>query len=113
MYAATGDTSFREKAAYMVRVMAECQVKLGGGYLSAFPADKFDRLESDPHRASVPYYTIHKILAGLLDVHALCDNAQALEVAARLSDYFAARIAKLTPAQVEAMFRTDYRALHK
>ena len=108
MYAATSDSSFRDKAAYMVRVLAECQAKLGGGYLSAFPADKFDQLESNPRQASVPYYTVHKILAGLVDVHALCDNAQALEVAARLSDYFAARIAKLRPAQVEAMLRTDY-----
>ena len=108
MYAATGDSSFRDKAAYMVRVLAECQAKLGGGYVSAFPSDKFDQLESNPRKASVPYYTIHKILAGLVDVHALCDNAQALEVAARLSDYFAARIAKLTPEQIEAMLRTDY-----
>ncbi len=108
MYAATGNSGFREKAEYMVSVLAECQAKLGSGYLSAFPADNFDRLETDPHKASVPYYTIHKILAGLLDVHALCDNSQALEVAARMSDYFATRIAKLTPAQVEAMFRTDY-----
>lgn len=108
MYAATGDSSFRDKTTYMVRVLAECQAKLGGGYLSAFPSDKFDQLEINPRKASVPYYTIHKILAGLLDVHALCDNPQALEVAARMSDYFAARIAKLTPVQVEAMFRTDY-----
>jgi DUF1680 family protein len=108
MYAATGDATFREKADYMVKVLAECQAKLGGGYLSAFPANKFDALENNPHKASVPYYTIHKILAGLLDVHALCGNPQALAVAAQMADYFAARIAKLTPAQVEAMLRTDY-----
>ncbi|MCY2954429.1 MAG: glycoside hydrolase family 127 protein [Planctomycetota bacterium] len=108
MYAATGDASFRDKANYMVKVLAECQEKLGGGYLSAFPATWFDNLEANPRRSSVPYYTIHKILAGLLDVHALCGNPQALEIAARMSDYFVARIAKLTPEQIEAMFRTDY-----
>jgi uncharacterized protein len=108
MYAASGDASFRDKANYMVKVLAECQKKLGGGYLSAFPASSLDGLEANPRRSHVPYYTIHKILAGLLDVHALCGNQQALEVAARMSDYFAARIARLTPDQIEAMFRTDY-----
>ncbi|MGO9112008.1 MAG: beta-L-arabinofuranosidase domain-containing protein [Thermoguttaceae bacterium] len=108
MFAATGDSTFRDKANYMVKVLAECQEKLGGGYLSAFPAAWFDNLEANPRGASVPYYTIHKILAGLLDVHALCGNPQALDVAAKMSDYFAARIAKLTPEQIEAMFRTDF-----
>jgi len=108
MYAATGDASFRDKAAYMVKVLGECQDTLGTGYLSAFPADKFDQLEKNPHKASVPYYTIHKIMAGLLDVYACCDNSQALDVAARLSDYFAARMAKLSPEQIEVLLRTDY-----
>ena len=58
--------------------------------------------------ASVEYYTIHKILAGLVDVARYCDNQQAFEVAAKMSDYFAARMAKLKPDQIEAMFRTDY-----
>jgi uncharacterized protein len=108
MYAATGDRSFRDKANYLVKVLAECQEQLGGGYLSAFPAAKFDRLEATPHAASVEYYTIHKILAGLGDVARYCDNPQAFQVAARMSDCFAARIAKLKPDQIEAMFRTDY-----
>jgi DUF1680 family protein len=108
MYAATGDDSFRQKANYMVRVVAECQEKLGGGYLSAFPADRFDRLETSPRAASVEYYTIHKILAGLVDVARYCDNQQAFQVAAKMSEYFAARLAKLSPEQIEAMFRTDY-----
>lgn len=108
MYAATGDATFRDKANAMVAVLADCQVRLGSGYLSAFPADKFDQLEANPHKASVPYYTVHKILAGLLDVHACCDNAQALVIAERMSDYFAARFAKLTPEQVEVILRTDY-----
>ena len=107
MYAANGDTSFRDKANYMVRVLAECQEKLGGGYLSAFPATKFDRLETTPRAASVEYYTIHKIVAGLVDVARYCENPQAFQVAAKMSDYFAARMAKLKPDQIEAMLRTD------
>lgn len=108
MYAATGDDSFRNKAVAMVDVLAECQARLGGGYLAAFPSSKFDVVENTPARASVPYYTVHKILAGLLDVYALCGHRKALDVAQRMSDYFAARIVKLSPAQLDAMLRTDY-----
>jgi DUF1680 family protein len=108
MYAATGDSSFREKTDHMVGVLAACQEKLGGGYLAAFGPGTFDGLEAHPQKTSVPYYTIHKILAGLVDAARYCGNRQALEVASRMSDYFAARIAKLTPDQIEAIFRTDY-----
>jgi DUF1680 family protein len=108
MFAATGDTSFRDKANYMVKVLADCQEKLDGGYLSAFPAARFDRLEATPRAASVEYYTIHKILAGLVDVAMYCDNTQAMDIAAKMSDYFAGRIGRLNPDQIEAMFRTDY-----
>ncbi len=108
MYAATGDVSFREKADYIVTVLAECQGKLGNGYLSAFPATQFDRLETTPRASSVEYYTIHKIMAGLVDAADYCDNQQAMEIAARMSDYFAGRIAKLSSEQIELMLRTDY-----
>jgi DUF1680 family protein len=108
MYAATGDAAYRDKARYMVKVLAECQQRLGGGYLSAFPEEKFDRLEANPRGGSVEYYTIHKILAGLVDVARICDDDTAYQVAARMSDHFAARMAKLTPEQTELLLRTDY-----
>ena len=108
MYAATGDVSFRDKANSLVKSLAECQEKLGGGYLSAFAAARFDKLEANPRKGLVEYYTIHKILAGLVDVADLCGNRQAFEVAAKLSDCFAGRLAKLTPEQIEVLFRTDY-----
>ena len=43
------------------------------GYLSAFPEELIDRVET---RVPVwaPYYTLHKILAGLLDAYQLCGN---------------------------------------
>jgi DUF1680 family protein len=108
LYAATGDATFRDKVNAMVKGLAECQDRLGGSYLAAFPASQFDRLETTPRASSVEYYTVHKILAGLVDAAELCDNAQALAMAGKLADYFAARIAKLTPERIEALFRTDY-----
>jgi autotransporter-associated beta strand protein len=54
----------------------------------------------------VPFYTIHKILAGLLDAHRHCANPLALNMAIRMSDYHRWRVNQLTPAQVEAMCAT-------
>ena len=52
------------------------------GYLSAYPESFIDRVEA---RQTVwaPYYTLHKIMAGLLDMHLLAGNAQALTVLTR------------------------------
>jgi DUF1680 family protein len=47
--------------------------------LSAFPEEFFDRLR-DGKSVWAPFYTLHKIMAGLLDMHTLAGNAQALEV---------------------------------
>jgi len=61
----------------VVNAFYECQRKLGTGYLSAFPSELFDRFEAiQPVRA--PYYTIHKIMTGLLDQYKLAGSVQVL-----------------------------------
>jgi uncharacterized protein len=111
MAAATGDASFREKADYLVGELAKCQEALKqDGYLAAFPSGAFDRLEGKPGGSGgvvVPYYTIHKILAGLLDAHHYLGNTQALRVAVKMAGYFEKRLAALSPEQIERIFRTD------
>lgn len=111
MAAGTGDTAFRDKVNYMVAELAKCQDALEqGGYLAAFPSGAFDRLEGKPGNSGgvvVPYYTIHKILAGLLDAHHYIGSTQALQVAVKLADYFEKRLAATSPEQLEKMFRTD------
>ena len=66
----------------MVAEMARCQQKLGGKYLSAFPTTWWDRLEKG-ERVWAPFYTIHKIMAGMFDMYSLAGNRQALEVLRR------------------------------
>jgi DUF1680 family protein len=67
MYASTGDERIKSRADSIVSELAKCQQALGTkGYLSAFPEEFFDRVES-VRRVWAPYYTIHKIMAGLVD----------------------------------------------
>lgn len=111
MAAATGDTAYRDKVSYMVAELAKCQDALKqDGYLAAFPSGAFDRLEGKPGDGGgvvVPYYTIHKIMAGLLDAHHYVGNTQALEVAVKMADYFEKRLAALDSERIEKIFRTD------
>jgi DUF1680 family protein len=112
MYEATGDERTKERALGMVRALAEVQKALRGrgmhaGYLSAFPEESFDGLEA---RKGVwaPYYTLHKILAGLLDVHRATGDATALEIARGMADWVAFRASRLGEAHWQEMLGTEY-----
>lgn len=102
-----GSAECRQRADYLVAELAKCQQALGGEWLSAFPESFLDRLEAGKP-VWAPYYTLHKILAGLLDVHTLCGNAQALDVAKRLGRHFAGRNAKLNDQQMAVVHRNEY-----
>ncbi|KAI5596186.1 hypothetical protein BDE02_03G189800 [Populus trichocarpa] len=91
MWASTHNETLKKKMSAVVSALSACQVKMGTGYLSAFPSELFDRFEAiKPVWA--PYYTIHKILAGLLDQYTLADNAQALKMVKWMVDYFYNRV---------------------
>ena len=77
--AASGDEDAKAKGDYMVAELAKCQEKLGGKYLSAFPTSWWDRLDKG-ERVWAPFYTIHKIMAGLFAMYELAGNRQALQV---------------------------------
>lgn len=101
--ASTGDERFRDRVNSIVAEFTRCQAALGGGYLSAFPESEFERLEQSGVGIWAPYYTLHKILAGLLDA----DRSESLEIAARLGDWIARRLDRLSPEAIEKMLRTD------
>ena len=85
--ASAGDKDAKAKADEIVADLAQCQRKLGGGYLSAFPTELFDRLDSLSQLPWAPFYTIHKIMAGLFDMYTLAGNRDALKVAEGMADW--------------------------
>ena len=54
-----------------------------------------------------PWYTLHKIMAGLLDANQLCGNAQALEVLTNMADWVKFRVDRLPPEQMQASLETE------
>ncbi|MFF1610010.1 beta-L-arabinofuranosidase domain-containing protein [Amycolatopsis sp. NPDC058278] len=111
-YANTGDTAYRTKGDYLVDALAACQAASPGrgfhaGYLSAFPENFFDRLEAG-QSVWAPYYTLHKIMAGLLDQYLLAGNQQALDVLLRKAAWTKARTDPLSVTQMQAALRTEF-----
>ena len=95
MYASTGDEELKAKADAIVAELAKCQEAIGPtGYLSAFPETWFDRVEA-MRQVWAPYYTLHKIYAGLLDMYTLCGNKQALEIAEKMAAWNKGRLDKI------------------
>ena len=107
MYRSAGDDALKQKAEAMVAELAKCQKALGGDYLSAFPETFWDRVEAG-QSVWAPYYTIHKIMAGLLDVHRLCGSAQALEVLKGMARYFDRRTARLSVPHMDQVLTVEF-----
>jgi DUF1680 family protein len=74
----------------------------GRGFISAYPPDQFIMLEqgatygTQDTQVWAPYYTLHKILAGLLDCYEVGGNPKALEIAKDMGAWAYARL-KLLP----------------
>ena len=87
--------------------LARCQDALGGGYLNAAPEELFDWLEAGK-KVWAPYYGIHKIMAGMLDMYLYCDNRQALEVANSMASWVKKRTDKLTREHMQRILNTEF-----
>lgn len=116
-YANTGDPAVLAKGRYLVAQLAACQAQSPAagfhpGYLSAFPENFFDRLEAGTG-VWAPYYTIHKIMAGLIDQYDLTGNAQALDVVTGLADWVDWRTGRLTDAQMQAIMETEFGGINE
>ncbi|TDB70704.1 beta-L-arabinofuranosidase domain-containing protein [Micromonospora sp. KC721] len=113
-WAVLGDTTCRDKANYMVAELARCQANnaaagFGTGYLSGFPESDFTALEARTlSNGNVPYYCIHKTLAGLLDAWRYIGNTQARTVLLALAGWVDARTARLSSSQMQNMLGTEF-----
>ncbi|MEU8408138.1 beta-L-arabinofuranosidase domain-containing protein [Micromonospora sp. NPDC048842] len=113
-YAVLGDTTCRDKANYMVAELAKCQANngaagFGAGYLSGFPESDFTALEARTlSNGNVPYYCIHKTLAGLLDVWRYIGNTQARTVLLSLAGWVDTRTSRLSSSQMQSMLGTEF-----
>lgn len=113
MYAQTGDSIFRVKGDSIVKGLAEVQKALGAsGYLSAFPENLINR-STNGQSVWAPWYTLHKILAGLIDQYLYAENGQALSIAKRMSNWAYQKLAGLDSTSLSTMIRYEYGGINE
>jgi DUF1680 family protein len=93
------------------RIIAPTDGRRHAGFVSGYPETQFVRLEEFAAYGGnqgiwAPYYTLHKILAGLIDAHRLAVNAQALELASKIGDWVHRRLSPLPQQQLDRMWNT-------
>ncbi len=110
MYASTGDAELKARTDYLVGELVKCQAAspaagYNTGYLSAFPESYVSDVINQTQNSyfSVPWYTLHKVMAGLLDVYQHTGNAQALTVLTNMANWVQFRMDQLTASQIQAM----------
>lgn len=106
-YASTGDEELKTQANAVVAELAKCQAVHKNGYLSAFPEELFDRLR-EGRRVWAPFYTIHKIMAGHLNMYVHCGNEQALAVAEGMAGWVEHWTRALSDEHMARVLQTEY-----
>ncbi|WP_207512530.1 glycoside hydrolase family 127 protein [Longitalea luteola] len=116
-YAVTKDKRFLDKVNYIVDELAECQPKRDG-YVGAIPKEdsvwaevKKGNIRSrgfDLNGAWSPWYTVHKIMAGLLDAYLYCDNKKALIVETGIAKWTANLLKDLPDSSLQRMLFCEY-----
>ncbi|MGA2850044.1 MAG: beta-L-arabinofuranosidase domain-containing protein [Terracidiphilus sp.] len=110
--ACSGNTVLKSRGDELISGLDTCRKKIGTGYLSAFPTELFEHLaQGKPVWA--PFYTYHKIMAGLLDMYLHTGNSDALQIAEGMGQWAQDFIGIFSVDQRQRMLRTEYGGMNE
>lgn len=131
-YEQTGDAACKERADYIVSELARVQAARGTGYVGALGRKRKDgtivdgeEIFGEVMRGEIrsggfdlngswsPLYTVHKVFAGLLDVHGSWGNPVALKVSIGLAEYFGRVFDALNDEQMQKLLGCEYGGLNE
>jgi DUF1680 family protein len=108
-FASANDAELKRRGDVIVAGLAQCQARLNqGGYLSAYPTEFYDRLQKGDTYVWAPFYTMHKMLAGLYDMHTLAGNQQALAVMTGLCGWVDNWTAQWDEAHMQHILQVEF-----
>lgn len=110
--AGSGNTVLKGRGDEIVAGLGACQKKIGTGYLSAYPTELFDHLAAGKS-VWAPFYTYHKIMAGLLDMYILTGNTDALAIAEGMAQWAGDFLWPIGTEQRQRMLRTEYGGMNE
>jgi DUF1680 family protein len=110
-YASSGNSQFLNKINYMITELGKCQDAMPSqgyntGYLAGYPETQFDQLEDLVTYPTIwaPYYTCHKIMAGLLACYQLAGSSQALTIVTKMADWVYNRLSQVSASRLQQMW---------
>lgn len=117
-YASTGNPEFRKRVDYIVSELARCQDSRKTGYVGAIPNEDsiFGNVAKgiiksggfDLNGGWSPWYTVHKVMSGLVDAYLYAGNVKALEIVTRMADWVQNTVGGLTEEQRLKMLNCEY-----
>ncbi|MBS1935564.1 MAG: glycoside hydrolase family 127 protein, partial [Bacteroidetes bacterium] len=123
MYASTGDIHFSDRVKYLVDELVFCQDARKTGYIGAVPNEDsiFGKLKRgeikttgfDLNGGWSPWYTVHKLMAGLVDAYLYCDNKKALTIAVRMADWVGETLKNLNDEQLQKMLACEFGGMNE
>ena len=117
-FANSRNPKLKAKLDYIVSELAACQKNRSDGYIAAMPDG--DRVWAEVKKGDIrshgfdlnglwsPWYTHHKVLAGLIDAFKFTNSYPALEVAQGFANWMIEETKSLTPEQWEKMLACEY-----
>ena len=109
-FASLGDARFKQRIDHVVGELLACQAAGGSGLISAFPdgATQLENSLNDKPFVGVPWYTMHKIFAGLRDAHVHAGSGDALTVLRGLAEWAWTACRNIPDPQLQRMLDREH-----
>lgn len=113
------DGQFRQRLAYLVDELQECQRAFGDGYVGGVPGSRelWAKIAAGDVEAInkkwVPWYNLHKTFAGLRDAHLQAGVAKARDVLVRLADWTVELTGRLSDEQMQRMLDQEHGGMNE
>ncbi|MCC6395661.1 MAG: glycoside hydrolase family 127 protein [Bacteroidetes bacterium] len=122
-FANTGRPEFRQRVDYITQELARCQAARKTGYVGAIPDEDtlFAKVARGEIRSSgfdlnggwAPWYTVHKLMAGLVDAYLHCHSQPALTIVLGMADWADDILRHLTEEQRLKMLQCEYGGMNE
>lgn len=118
MYATTGAEELKKRVSYTVSELGLCQQARKTGYVGAIPDE--DSIFGKVARGDIkstgfdlnggwsPWYTVHKLMAGLVDAYIYTGNQEALEIVKKMADWTWVTVSPLDDSTRLKMLNCEY-----
>jgi hypothetical protein len=105
----------KRRVDYIVNELHVCQEGARTGLVCAFPdgAMQLENAVAGRRFVGVPWYTMHKIFAGLRDAHVHAASGAALDVLKKLADWTAEATAPMTDNEFQRMLGTEHGGMNE